>query len=1059
MDNTGNETTNQTSAAFLEQCRADIDQLAAEGAPALDDAMVFAEKQLRACTMEWKQANKTVESTSGTQQSLLQIRQTTEQRLTQAKSEEKDAHLAATTLERMIEEARGLCSTASEDTSHILAKTSDVLQETWQRAQNSFTEKKNVRLEVEGALRRLEATDKAVKYSIAKAERNAGEKMLGKLMAERRCDVYRAEAEALRLDQKLQALLQRRAGEQQELADVEDLLATANRSVVERSGLEQLHEETSAAELAACRQDIDAAIQSIDVNIACLEEEQTAAQAQVDAAQAEYERLLAAGVAAEDTAWKVRESTASRVDAARADQEQQLAGIEEELKGLRHHLQEQSMACDNAQLEQKSAARTAEELSRLVDECSQQVQTALADEKSAREAAGTASRLMENAAKVRESISSESSDLLRHAQDILMEAASSAQALTKEKSHARQAAQQAYDQAQERAAAAARKADEAELNLEILQLDRDQAAAQLTAAEEQAASRRRSLADNLAALIAGAEEERSSAEQAAAAANNNIAASRDLLATAKAGLEAIVQKLPQLRESRRQQEESGAARLQELSASHQEHGAELARMRQEAEAEVERLTADKNERRSRLEALDNEAEQAQSLCSGARAKVDDIIAAGQRDIISAEEMVTDLRCKEDLAQAAAGEVVTLLSSNDPDAISKALAEEAAAEEEEYPAEEAPVEEAPVEEATVEEAPAEEVPVEEAPAEEAPVEEAPAEEAPVEEAPVEEAPVEEAPIEEAPVEEAPVEEEPVEEAPAEEAPAEEAPVEEAPAEEAPAAEAPAAAGISIGAMIMSQLLNKPAPVEESTIEEAPVVEEAPVEEAPVAEAPVEEAVPVIEEAAPVIEEAVPVIEEAASVIEEAASMIEEAPAVEAGLLDNEALAQAAALMDDQPLIDDEDEVEPAPAAAPAAALAGLAGTAGLSPEELEYTQRLSLKSADLIRTMQQKSGDQQGSSGNYNDWLDQLARSMKGEDQPAPAEPQPEAPALPAAEQAPEPEDEAPAIQDALLQQDAAEQAADQAHQEEDELRRSILTDVDKAPETPKKNRFFSFFRS
>ena len=1044
MDNTGNETTNQTSAAFLEQCRADIDQLAAEGAPALDDAMVFAEKQLRACTMEWKQANKTVESTSGTQQSLLQIRQTTEQRLTQAKSEEKDAHLAATTLERMIEEARGLCSTASEDTSHILAKTSDVLQETWQRAQNSFTEKKNVRLEVEGALRRLEATDKAVKYSIAKAERNAGEKMLGKLMAERRCDVYRAEAEALRLDQKLQALLQRRAGEQQELADVEDLLATANRSVVERSGLEQLHEETSAAELAACRQDIDAAIQSIDVNIACLEEEQTAAQAQVDAAQAEYERLLAAGVAAEDTAWKVRESTASRVDAARADQEQQLAGIEEELKGLRHHLQEQSMACDNAQLEQKSAARTAEELSRLVDECSQQVQTALADEKSAREAAGTASRLMENAAKVRESISSESSDLLRHAQDILMEAASSAQALTKEKSHARQAAQQAYDQAQERAAAAARKADEAELNLEILQLDRDQAAAQLTAAEEQAASRRRSLADNLAALIAGAEEERSSAEQAAAAANNNIAASRDLLATAKAGLEAIVQKLPQLRESRRQQEESGAARLQELSASHQEHGAELARMRQEAEAEVERLTADKNERRSRLEALDNEAEQAQSLCSGARAKVDDIIAAGQRDIISAEEMVTDLRCKEDLAQAAAGEVVTLLSSNDPDAISKALAEEAAAEEEEYPAEEAPVEEAPVEEATVEETPAEEVPVEEAPAEEAPVEEAPVEEAPVEEAPVEEAPIEEAPAEEAPAEEAPVEE---------------APVEEAPAEEAPAAEAPAAAGISIGAMIMSQLLNKPAPVEESTIEEAPVVEEAPVEEAPVAEAPVEEAVPIIEEAAPVIEEAVPVIEEAASVIEEAAPMIEEAPAVEAGLLDNEALAQAAALMDDQPLIDDEDEVEPAPAAAPAAALAGLAGTAGLSPEELEYTQRLSLKSADLIRTMQQKSGDQQGSSGNYNDWLDQLARSMKGEDQPAPAEPQPEAPALPAAEQAPEPEDEAPAIQDALLQQDAAEQAADQAHQEEDELRRSILTDVDKAPETPKKNRFFSFFRS
>ena len=53
MDITTNEKSTQRSAAFLDQCRADIDQLAAEGAPALEDAMVFAEKQLRACTMEW----------------------------------------------------------------------------------------------------------------------------------------------------------------------------------------------------------------------------------------------------------------------------------------------------------------------------------------------------------------------------------------------------------------------------------------------------------------------------------------------------------------------------------------------------------------------------------------------------------------------------------------------------------------------------------------------------------------------------------------------------------------------------------------------------------------------------------------------------------------------------------------------------------------------------------------------------------------------------------------------------------------------------------------------
>ena len=48
------------------------------------------------------------------------------------------------------------------------------------------------------------------------------------------------------------------------------------------------------------------------------------------------------------------------------------------------------------------------------------------------------------------------------------------------------------------------------------------------------------------------------------------------------------------------------------------------------------------------------------------------------------------------------------------------------------------------------------------------------------------------------------------------------------------------------------------------------------------------------------------------------------------------------------------------------------------------------------------------------------------------------------------------IQDAVMEQ--ADQALSDAHAEEDELRQSILTNVDKAPDS-KKNRFFNFFRS
>ena len=878
MDNTINEKSNQRSAAFLEQCRADIDQLAAEGASALDDAMVFAEKQLRACTMEWKQANKTVESTSGTQKSLLQIRQTTEQRLALAQSEENDAHLAASTLERMIEEARSLCDTASDDTSHILNKTSDVLQETFKRAQSSYNEKKNIRQEVEGALRRLESTDKAVKYSIAKAERNSGEKMLSKLMAERRCDVYKAEAEALRLNDRLQALNQRREEEKMGLADVEDLLATANRSVAERSGLEQLHQETSAAELAACQQDIDVAIQAIDVNIACLEEERTAAETQVETAQADYERLLADGAAAEEEARRVKENGLRSVDAARADQEQQLAGIEEELNGLRSALQEQSAAYDNAVAEHDSASRSLEEIKKQLDDSYQQVQAAIAEERSARDAAGTATRLVENAAKVRESIHSESSDLLRHAQDTLMEAAASAQTLMKEKSLLRQNAQQAYEQTEARAAAAGNKADEAELNLEIVQLDRDQAQERLTAAEEQAVDRRRAIADNVAAVIAGAEEDRLSAETAAAVAKENIASAKTFLENSKNALASLIESMPQLLASKKQQEESGAARLRDLGISHQEHGVELARMRQEAEAEVERLTGDRNQRRLKLQSLDTEADQLQELCSGAKAKVDEIIASGLRDILSAEEMVADLRYKEDLARSAAGDVVSMLSDNEA-ILDQA---EAAAIEEEAPAEEAPAEE------------------------EAPTEEAPAEE-------------------------------------------------EAQAEEAPAEEAPAA-------------------------------------------------------------------------------------------------------LDEQPLIADEEPAQPAAAALFAAGVAAASALPDEVPaaEDADYAQRLSEKSADLLRSLQQGEESAPAPEGEYADWMDNLARNL-GLTAPAAGE----EPAGVSADIKTQPldvsEDE-PVIADAVLSQ-AEEQAADQAHEEEDELRRSILTDVDKAPSNTKKKSFFSFFRS
>ena len=126
------------------------------------------------------------------------------------------------------------------------------------------------------------------------------------------------------------------------------------------------------------------------------------------------------------------------------------------------------------------------------------------------------------------------------------------------------------------------------------------------------------------------------------------------------------------------------------------------------------------------------------------------------------------------------------------------------------------------------------------------------------------------------------------------------------------------------------------------------------------------------------------------------------------------------------------------------------------EAADYAQRLSEKSADLLRSMQQGYEAAPAPEGEYADWMDNLARDL-GITAAAPGEDQAGAAADIKTPPLDVSEDE-PLIADAVLSQ-AEEQAADKAHAEEDELRRSILTDVDKAPSNTKKNRFFSFFRS
>ena len=94
---------------------------------------------------------------------------------------------------------------------------------------------------------------------------------------------------------------------------------------------------------------------------------------------------------------------------------------------------------------QKERFFEVERLRELKQQCYDKLQQAEDDEKAASAAAETAIRLAENAVKIRETISSENSGLLLQAQQVLMEAAESAQQLKDEKNIFKQSVQIEYD--------------------------------------------------------------------------------------------------------------------------------------------------------------------------------------------------------------------------------------------------------------------------------------------------------------------------------------------------------------------------------------------------------------------------------------------------------------------------------------------------------------------------------------------------------------------------------------------------------------------------------------
>ena len=658
MDNLETE----TNTMILEQCRLDMDNLAALGADAMSDAVAKAERRASNCGQDLRQATRAVELTAKQKKTVEDARLAGEEKLSSAIRDEEDARIAAEAVKRMIMDAASVRGTSNNDTAKILKKAENVLDETANHADRFYCEKKVQREEIERAMLRLYATEKAVLYTMAKAERNEGEKQLAKIVAEKKHEVYAAEYDVLMLDAAERELLTKSSDHRDNIrklenqivqakTDVEDCTATLDKAVADFSAELLSFTEKNEAELAD------------------LENEQRQCEHLREVVKSELEdatKLLDERQQVEITCQErlatIQKQTQETISAARRDYERGVEKEDHQVSVYQAAAQRSQESLNEAIAKQESAEAEAERLRGLVEEFATKAAEAEADETSAREAAITANRLAENAIKIRESISSESSQLLFHAQEVLLEAAASAQRLMDEKSMLRVAAQGESERISKQAALAESTAHQSGELTDIKRSDCTEANLQLERVINAAEEKKAQLLNNMNQQIDRAEEQMQQADDLLQQAGNDVAEAFGLRDSAKKRLQELNENLENIVHRTAETRSEGEKRQIELKNYTERETARLGEVLSAAKLKVAELEKNCRAENNILTGLERDMMDIRDQIESASARVRDIISMGLIAIEQAEGDV-QLRCyNEQEAHRLAEEAVAEMSA-------------------------------------------------------------------------------------------------------------------------------------------------------------------------------------------------------------------------------------------------------------------------------------------------------------------------------------------------------------------------------------------------------------
>ncbi len=651
---------------ILEKSRSVVDSLAEQGNNGIQEAVTLAEQQAHLCAQEWRQATKAVELTAKQEKSVQDARLAGEEKLALVLAEEADAKSAEDIVRRMVEDACRLKTDANKGTAEIMGKAEMVLGDTLRDAEAFHLQKIAQREEVEAAMSRLYATEKSVRYTMAKAQRNEGEKLLAKMIAEKQLSISIAETDVVKLRNQQEALNQQRDTRQETLKGLDRDIDTMADKIRELELACDEAENRHTQRQKSCQGDYDLVFRQLDDTMHQLSYRRETLEEKLGSAQAKVKTADADNQAATTALQELRQETEDTLAAAQAEQEKETATLEKDQAEADANREQMILAREEAAQRRLEAEAEQARLQALVDDFAEKAQEALAEEESAKEAVETTNRLAENATQIRDpfssSFSSESSKVLSHAQEVLLEAAASAKQLMEEKGAVRLAAEKEQEKQTENLNQAIAVLEERQQELEAAhqrEADAEQAwqdaCEMLTKRCQEMTAHYEELKEHYAGLCKESEARNAQTQELL----EKAIQARDEI---EQDLSAVKEKMEGNEAERKQAQEEMAEKLAKLQdkADEELNGfrTNLTKVQQEKttlDSQKEQLTAE-------LSAVVGELTTLAEQILAANTTVDDLIQQGMNEISSMKEEVKKLLAAEEEARLSAGEAIAQINA-------------------------------------------------------------------------------------------------------------------------------------------------------------------------------------------------------------------------------------------------------------------------------------------------------------------------------------------------------------------------------------------------------------